>query len=31
MKTILDSYNDMEFEMKEINNKLLPINKYIDN
>ena len=31
MKTILDSYNDLEFEMKEINNKLLPINKYIDN
>lgn len=29
MKNVLDTYNNLENEIKLLNNKLLPINKYI--
>lgn len=31
MKVVLDSYNDLEEEMKELNNNLLPLNEFIEN
>lgn len=30
MSMVLDSYNELEEELKEINNLLLPVNNYID-
>ena len=30
MKVILDTYNDLEEEMKELNNNMLPLNEYIE-
>lgn len=30
MSMVLDSYNELEEELKEINNILLPVNNYID-